>query len=139
MDEEENSCFICFEACNVSTQCVCKLYVCDACLLKSMENKPNICTVCKTPYKNIKTKFQMYKSMKSSNVRLCIVNIIAIILAASASILLLLAFFTHYHMVLVTCGIFFAIYTIVIICIIYHVRRTVCIFPDLFDHSIITV
>ena len=139
MEEEENLCFICFEPCNVSTQCLCKLYVCDACLLKSLENKPNICTVCKTPYKNIKSKIQIYKIMKSSNVRLCIVNVIAILSAISASVVLLLAFFTHYHMVLVTCGIFFAIYTCVLIYIIYHVRHTACFFPDLFDHSIVTV
>lgn len=139
MEEEGNSCFICFEPCDIPTHCSCKLHVCNACLLKSLENKPNICTVCKTPYKNIKTKFQIYKIMKSSDVRLCTVNFIAIISATSASIVLLLAFQTHRHATLVICGIFFIIYTLVIIHIMYNVRHTMCTFSDLFDHAIVTI
>ena len=138
MEEEETSCFICFEPCDISTHCCCKLHVCNACLLKSLENKPNICTICKTSYNNVKTKFQMHKIMKSSNVRLCIVNIIVIISSFSASMVLLFYFYTLRHVVLGIAGFFFAIYSFVIIYIFYLVRHNVCVFPDLFEHHVMS-
>ena len=135
--DECTTCFICFESCDTSTHCSCKLFVCNACLLKSLENKPNICTICKTPYKNVKSKLHVHKFMKSSNVRLFILSIFSILSTLSTSIVLLFAFYEDRQMIIPICFIFLAMYSFFIVFILYHVRHTACISLDLFDHYVV--
>ena len=51
-------CFVCLEDDNTvrPTQCLCNMAVHDSCLLKCLQGKENVCSVCKTPYSNVGTR-----------------------------------------------------------------------------------
>lgn len=55
---EANNCFICFDSENlVKMECACvEMFVHENCILKWLEKKDNMCSVCKTSYNNIVLK-----------------------------------------------------------------------------------
>ena len=55
VEEEDKTCFICFDSGNLVTmECMCyETFVHEKCILKWLENKDNLCAVCKNSYRNI--------------------------------------------------------------------------------------
>ena len=108
------------------------MHVCDACLLKSIDGKPNACSVCKAPYANVVTSLDLRKLACHPNLLL----LASFSLSMSGFFGVSVLFVISEHPFTSGLGMTFFVYGLLMTVGAFHLRKRLLCFDGIHRHSL---